>query len=66
MSTATILGILAAIVVIAIVATLLKLRARRRRAAARTHIGLPDLGALSTEGLDKEHAAGGRHRAAGE
>jgi hypothetical protein len=64
MSTATILGILAAIVVIAIVATLLTLRARRRR--ARTHIGLPDLGALSTEGLDKEHAAGGPHRAAGE
>ena len=66
MSTATILGILAAIVVIAIVATLLKLRAGRRRAAARTHIGLPDLGALSTEGLDKEHAADGRHRGAGE
>jgi hypothetical protein len=66
MSTATILGILAAIVVIAMVATLLTLRARRRRAAARTHIGLPDLGALSTEGLDKEHAAGGPYRAAGE
>jgi hypothetical protein len=62
-STATILWIIAAIVVIAIVATLFTLRARRRRAAARAHIGLPDLGALSTDGLDKEHAAGDRHRA---
>ena len=58
MSTAAILWIVIAIVVIAIVATLLVLRARRRQAANRAHMGLPDLGALSTEGLDKEHAGG--------
>ena len=57
MSTAAI-WIIIAIVVIAIVATLLVQRARRRRAANRAHLGLPDLGALSTEGLDKEHAGG--------
>jgi hypothetical protein len=62
MSTATILGIIAVIVVIAIVATLLALRSRRRRAANRAHMGLPDIGALSTEGLDKEHASGGKSR----
>lgn len=60
MSTTAILLTIAAIIVIAIV-TALAVRARRRT-AARTHIGLPDIGALSTEGLDKEHTAHGAHR----
>jgi hypothetical protein len=58
MSTSVILWTIAVIIVIAIVAAL-AIRARKRRTAARTHIGLPDLGALSTEGLDKEHTAHG-------
>ncbi|GAA3605688.1 hypothetical protein [Microlunatus ginsengisoli] len=62
MSTATILWILAAIVVIAIVVTLLAVRARRRRVQSAQRIGLPDLGALSTEGLDKQHTGGSASR----
>jgi hypothetical protein len=64
MSTATILGIVVAVVVVAIVVTLLIVRARGRRAQASHRIGLPDLGALSTEGLDKSHAGGSSNRAA--
>jgi cytochrome c-type biogenesis protein CcmH/NrfF len=56
MSTATILWIVAAVVLVAIVVTLLVVRSRRR--AARPQMGLPDLGALSTDGLDKAHAGG--------
>jgi cytochrome c-type biogenesis protein CcmH/NrfF len=58
MSTAAILWIIAAIVVIAVVVTLLVVRSRRRRAASTHRMGLPELGALSTTGLDKAHSGG--------
>ncbi len=58
MSTATIVWIVVAVVVIAAIVTLVVLRARRQRATASYRMGLPELGALSTDGLDKAHAAG--------
>lgn len=58
MSTAAIVWIVVAVIVIALIVILLALRARRRHAQASHRMGLPALGALSTEGLDKEHAAG--------
>ena len=64
MSTAAIVWIVVAVVVIAVVVTLLALRARRRRSQAGHRMGLPELGALSTDGLDKAHAAQStRHQA---
>ena len=58
MSQAVIVWIVVAVVVIALVVTLLTLRSRRRRASASHRVGLPELGALSTDGLDKVHAHG--------
>ena len=57
MSGTTVWVIVIAIVVIVVIAVLLVLRSRRR-GSANSNMGLPDLGALSTEGLDKEHAHG--------
>ena len=45
-----------AIVVIAIIVVIALVRRSRKQHHA-THIGLPDLGALSTDGLDKQHAS---------
>ncbi len=58
MSTAAIVWIVVAVVVIAAVVTVFVLRARRQRATASHRMGLPELGALSTDGLDKAHATG--------
>jgi hypothetical protein len=58
MSPAAIVGIVVAVVVIAVIVILLVVRARRRRAGASHRLGLPELGALSTDGLDKVHAHG--------
>ena len=54
MDTGTIVLIIAVVIVFAAAATLLGLWARRRRQTAETGIGLPSLGALSAEGLDKK------------
>lgn len=58
MSTAAIVWVVVAVVVIAAVVILVVLRTRRRHAQASHRMGLPDLGALSTDGLDKQHASG--------
>ena len=58
MSTAAIVWIVVAVVVIAAIVVLLVLRGRRRREQSSHRMGLPKLGALSTEGLDKAHATG--------
>jgi hypothetical protein len=49
--------LIVAVVVIAIaVVVALVVRSKRQRQSSTT-MGLPDLGALSTEGLDKEHTS---------
>jgi len=58
MSQAVIVWIVVAVVVIALIVILLTIRARRHRASASHRVGLPELGALSTDGLDKVHAHG--------
>lgn len=58
MSTGVIVLIVAIVVIaIAVVVALLVGRSKRR-AQRSTSMGLPELGALSTTGLDKEHASG--------
>ncbi len=54
MSTATIVWIAVVVVIVAAVAVLLVVRTNRRRAQASHRMGLPDLGALSAEGLDQK------------
>jgi len=56
MSQAAMVWIVVAVVLIALIVTLLIGRGRRRRAGASHRLGLPELGALSTDGLDKVHA----------
>jgi hypothetical protein len=56
MSQAAIVWIVVAVVVIALIVTLLIVRSRRRRSAVSHRLGVPELGALSTDGLDKVHA----------
>lgn len=57
MSTTTTVVILAIVVVIAIVGAVLVTRTRRRRAQASEQLGLPPLGALSGEPIDKVTAS---------
>lgn len=56
MSTAVTVLIIA-IVVIEIIALV---RRSKKQQHQKSHIGLPDLGALSTDGLDKQHASAPR------
>lgn len=60
MSEAAIVWIVVAVVLVALIVTVFVVRARSRRARASHRPGLPDLGALSTDGLDKAHAREGR------
>jgi hypothetical protein len=53
-----------AIVVIAVIVVIALVR-RSRKQQHRPHMGLPDLGALSTDGLDKQHAAAPRDQSPG-
>ena len=50
-----------AIVVIAIIVVIALVR--RSKKQQKPHMGLPDLGALSTDGLDKQHASAPRDQA---
>lgn len=48
--------IVAVIVVVAVIAITMVMRTRKRRSAASSGIGLPDLGVLSMDGMDKKQS----------
>jgi hypothetical protein len=56
MSDVVIWLIVAAVLVIVVVGLLMVMRSRKRR-KSNSGIGLPDLGAVSTDAVDKEQAA---------
>lgn len=56
MSTGVTVLIVAVVVIAIAVVVALVLRSKRQRESS-TNMGLPDLGSLSTEGLDKTHAS---------
>ena len=56
MNSTVIVAIVLVVIAVAVVIGLFVRSRNRRRQQAET-MGLPDLGALSTEGLDKEHAS---------
>lgn len=56
MSTGTVVLIVAIVVIAIAVATALVVRSKRQRRRT-TAMGLPDLGALATDGLDKTHTS---------
>ena len=45
------------VAIVAIAVVIIALVARSKKIQQKPHMGLPDLGALSTDGLDKQHAS---------